>query len=246
MTTEEVIEQSIIEGNILRLPETQLDRKQYIEVKTKLELIGGKWKGGKVGGFVFEEDPTPYIEDIIGGDKRNLKKEYQFFETPDDLADYLVELAEVIPKHDVLEPSAGRGAIVKAIQRYLPDKTVNIFEIMDLNVKFLEKIQHIHFCGRDFMAIDDCYNNHFDTIISNPPFSKNQDIDHIKKMYEVLKTGGRIVSIMSSHWTFARGRKEAEFRMWLNDIGAEVLDIEPGRFKESGTMVGAKIVIINK
>jgi len=242
MTTEEVIEQSIISGNILKLPDVQLDRKQYMEVKNKLELIGGKWKGGKVGGFVFEEDPTPYIEDIIGGEKSNLKKEYQFFETPNDLADYLVELAEVSDKQCILEPSAGRGAIIKAIRRKLPNSPVYYYEIMDLNIKFLDKIPKLH-GGGDFMKSG---KGVYDRIIANPPFSKNQDIDHVRKMYEMLDGGGRIVSIMSSHWTFAGGRKEAEFRMWLNDIGAEILDIEPGRFKESGTMVGGKIVIINK
>jgi hypothetical protein len=245
MTTEEVIEQSTIDGNVLKLPDVQLDRKQYMEVKNKLELIGGKWKGGKIGGFVFDEDPTPYIKDIIGGEKRNLKKEYQFFETPDDLADYLVLLAGINNGDNVLEPSAGRGSIIKAIHRLFPDMVVDCFEIMDLNNKFLEKLPCTFRIGNDFLLLKDS-DNFYDRIIANPPFSKNQDIDHVRKMYEVMKPGGRIVSIMSNHWTFAGGRKEAEFRMWLSDIEAEIQGIDPGRFKESGTMVGGKIVIINK
>jgi hypothetical protein len=66
-----------------------------MEVKNKLELIGGKWKGGKVGGFVFQEDPTDMLEQIANGENRKLKKEFQFFATPDELADKLVELADI-------------------------------------------------------------------------------------------------------------------------------------------------------
>ena len=58
METLEILKNSKVEGNIIKLPQGQLDRQQYLEVKKKLELIGGKWKGGKVMGFVFEEDPT--------------------------------------------------------------------------------------------------------------------------------------------------------------------------------------------
>ncbi len=33
---------------------------------------------------------------------------------------------------------------------------------------------------------------------------------------------------------------------WLYEVGAEVIDIPRGEFKESGTMVGGKIIVINK
>ena len=38
----------------------------------------------------------------------------------------------------------------------------------------------------------------YDRIIANPPFTKNQDIDHVMQMWNFLKPGGRIVSIMSN------------------------------------------------
>jgi hypothetical protein len=58
-------------------------------------LIGGKWKGGKVFGFVFATDPTELLDQIANGEKRNLKKEFQFFATPEKLADELVYLADL-------------------------------------------------------------------------------------------------------------------------------------------------------
>ena len=95
MTKEEVLQKCTVEGNVVKLPNVQLDRNEYLEVKKALELIGGKWKGGKVFGFVFATDPTDLLAEIANGEKQNLKKEFQFFATPEKLADELVELHRV-------------------------------------------------------------------------------------------------------------------------------------------------------
>lgn len=83
-------------------------------------------------------------------------------------------------------------------------------------------------------------------IIANPPFYKNQDIDHIYKMYGKLSRGGGIVTIMSKHWEESRNKKETLFRNWLNEIDSEVIEVESGEFKNSGTSIATVIVIINK
>lgn len=43
-TKEQVLQNCTIEGNVVKLPSEQLDRKLYQEVAKALELIGGKWK----------------------------------------------------------------------------------------------------------------------------------------------------------------------------------------------------------
>ena len=53
MTKEQVLQDCKVEGNVVKLPNIQLDRKNYQEVAKALELIGGKWKGGKIRGFFF-------------------------------------------------------------------------------------------------------------------------------------------------------------------------------------------------
>ena len=65
-------------------------------------------------------------------------------------------------------------------------------------------------------------------------------------MYLYLRDGGRLVCITSNSWVNGSQKKLVEFREWLEKVGAEVIDIEAGSFKESGTMVGGKIVIIDK
>ena len=84
----------------------------------------------------------------------------------------------------------------------------------------------------------------FDRIIANPPFNKNQDIDHVKAMYRRLRKGGVLVSITSKHWQVSNNKKETEFRSWLDEVGADVEEIENGAFKESGTMIGGLIIKI--
>jgi hypothetical protein len=242
-TKEEVLQNCTVEGNVIKLPNTQLDRKLYQEVAKSLELIGGKWKGGKIFGFVFLTDPTDLLEEIANGEKRNLKKEFQFFATPDKLADELVYLAELKNHDTILEPSAGQGAIIKAINKVC-DVKVDCFELMNVNTIVLNKTGlNFNLIGEDFFKHN---GKSYTKIIANPPFTKNQDIDHLKEMYECLSRGGRLVCITSESWVNGTQKKQVDFKEWLEKVEAEILDIEKGSFKESGTMVGGKIVVINK
>lgn len=241
METKEILQQCAVEGNVIKLPNMQLERKQYLDVKKHLELIGGKWKGGKIQGFIFDANPSELLSQIANGEKRNLKKEYQFFETPDHLADWLVELAEIKPTDIVLEPSAGRGAIVKAIQRQLPAIDVFGYESMEINQSFLIKLDHFKLLGFDFLSECD---TSFDVIIANPPFSKNQDIDHVMHMFRHLKSGGRLISIISPHFLHASGKKETAFKTWLEEVKADIYKVDAGTFKESGTMIESRIIVV--
>ncbi len=240
----QTLKNSVVTGNIVKLPEGQLDRKIYVEVKTRLELIGGKWKGGKVSGFVFDEDPSELLDQIANGEKRNLKKEFQFFATPEALCDRLVKLADIHEGDLVLEPSAGQGAIVKAILNTGKTPVVYCFELMPINQTFLKRIEGVQLLGSDFLFAQ--AHNYYDRIVANPPFAKNQDIDHIYEMYNCLKEGGRLVSIASKHWQLSGNKKEIQFSEWLNDLGAEIIEIPAGEFKESGTAVATCIIVINK
>lgn len=241
MKTEEVLQQCTVEGSVVKLPGIQLERNLYLDVKKRLELIGGKWKSGKIQGFIFPNDPSKLLSQITNGEKRDLKKEFQFFETPEQLANRLVELAEIKCTDAVLEPSAGKGAIVKAIHREFPAIDVFGYELMDINQSFLSKLDHFKLLGSDFLKECD---TSFDVIVANPPFSKNQDIDHIRMMFGHLNPGGRLVSIASKHWTFAEGNKEKAFRKWMEEVEADVYDVDRGEFKESGTMIETCIIVI--
>lgn len=243
MTKQEVLQQCTVDGNVVKLPNIQLDRKLYQDVAKALELIGGKWKGGKVFGFIFNSDPTELLEQIGGGENRNLKKEFQFFATPESVADKLVYDADLQQYDTILEPSAGQGAIIKAINKVC-DVVPDCYELMPENVLMLKK------SGLSFNLIGDDFLRHqgkfYSKIIANPPFTKNQDIDHVKFMYSYLSRGGTLVSIMSESWREGTQKKQVEFRQWLKDVNASIYQLKKGSFKESGTMVGGVVVIIRK
>ena len=241
-TPEEILPLCIVEGFVLKLP-GELDYKgEYIPFKQKMDLIGGKWTGGKVMGFKFATDPNELLG-LVKGDTSKVKKESQFFGTPEHVADFMLSLVSIYNSDRVLEPSAGRGALVEAIRR---NTTVDVecYENMEINQVFLKKVEGVKFMGGDFLAAN--IKEKYDVIIANPPFSNNQDIEHIRKMYTSLKPGGNIVTLASKSWTFGQQKKQVEFREWLEEIDAERYEIPAGAFKESGTMVETVCLLLYK
>jgi hypothetical protein len=247
MEVTDILKQCTVEGNTVKLPGMQLDRGDYMKVKAAMLKMGGKWKGGKAQGFVFGIDPSGLIGQAAGGEVRNVKKEYQFFETPARLAAELVDMAAIDSMgHSVLEPSAGRGAIVRALNNKgtVPD----CFELMGENRAAMEGDSSLRFnmVGHDFLEGRGNGRPKYDRIVANPPFSRNQDIEHVMEMWGRLGEGGRIVSVASVHWQHSGNRKETAFREWLGGVGAVIEPLPPEAFKESGTMVRTCVLIIDK
>jgi hypothetical protein len=161
-----------VEGNTLYLPDRQLDRTLYTKVNKCLESIGGKWDK-KAKGHVFDSDPTELLNVIINtGEVVDIKKEYQFFPTPAEIAQKMIEWADIRPDDIVLEPSAGQGAIADLIP--YKDKLF-LCELNAQNAAVLRgKGYQVHegdFLRTEFLDVT--------KVVMNPPFSKQQDIDHV-------------------------------------------------------------------
>jgi phospholipid N-methyltransferase len=243
----EVLQACTVNRNVVHLPAQQLDRDMYLAVKNKLEKIGGHWKGGKIQGFLFEHDPAELLAEITQGKDRNLKKEFQYFPTSPDIARRLLTFGPTVGVHRVLEPSAGQGAIVEAIlQRYKYLKEVSCCELMPQNMAVLRAKKGVRIIGEDFLQLGFEFDNFFDLIVANPPFANNQDIDHIRKMYDVCNPGGTIVSIASIHWHESTHKKEKAFKSWLEELGAEIHFLPPGTFEHAGTKIASCYIYINK
>lgn len=236
-----------IAANVVYLPPISEPLANYADVRKALLNAGGTYKNCS---FIFPNDAQPYIDRLMGGKSVNIKKEFQFFATPAELADKLVKEADITQWEMILEPSAGQGAIMEAVLRecdYL-NNPIDYCELMDVNRAVIEKKINSGLrgicVGHDFLLLKNSYQ--WDKIIANPPFNKNQDIDHIRKMYQVCKTGGRIATIASNSWRTGSQNKQVEFREWLEEINAVVEDIEAGAFKESGTNIATCMIIIDK
>ena len=150
----------------------------------------------------------------------------------------MVEKAEIEDEHICAEPQAGQGGLAD-----LFGNSPLCIELMPENAQILRDKGYEVIEG-DFLECD--FPERFDRIVANPPFTKNQDIDHIRHMYKCLKKKGRIVSCASLSWKQGSQKKQVAFREWLEEIGAEVEELDGGEFKESGTNIKACIITINR
>ena len=237
----EILLNSKIIENRLYLPDIQLDRNDYLKLSKELTSLGGKWKGGKVGAFVFDFDPQ-LIVDKICNNKVNTKKMTQFFPTPNKIVKKMLDGVEIKHSDKLLEPSAGQGAIIEELIKF--NSNISYCEFEDINVDILKnKYPNLKFLKHDFLEVD---NLKFDKIFANPPFSKSQDIIHIKHMYDLLNKDGVLVSISGTSWKYKVDKKSKDFKDWLLTQKHSIEDIESGEFSESGTNVATCLIKIYK
>lgn len=242
-TVRDILAECTVEGNLLKLPDRQLDRKTYTDVNKVLEGLGGKWER-KLKGHLFDSSPEAALEEVIlSGEYTNSKKEFQFFETPTELASKLCDMAEITSDCTVLEPSVGKGRIADEIMKRRSAK-LYCFEINKDMEKYLEDKPYAVYY-EDFLNLSKEYDIP-DRIVMNPPFSKQQDIDHVYKAFDCLKPGGILVSVMSTSHTYRTNQKSELFREFLVQTGAETEFLPQGTFKESGTMANTCVIKIRK
>ncbi len=226
-----------IAGQRAELPTVPL--KLYPQIKKILTAAGAVYKRG---GFDFPPhlNPMEVIELLRAGETINPKKDYQFFETPPDVAKRVVEALGDIQGRRVLEPSAGRGALADLAKAAGAD--VVTVEAWDLNAKVLrDKGFIVH--EADFLQLTPADIGMFDAIVANPPFTRNADIRHVEHMLSFLKPGGVLSTITSAHWDTASHATAARFKQWIADKGVYVEEIPAGAFKSSGTSVPSRHLV---
>ncbi|WP_051334353.1 DUF3560 domain-containing protein [Bradyrhizobium sp. Ai1a-2] len=159
----------------------------------------------------------------------------QLFETPPRLAADVVEFAEIEPDHRVLEPSAGTGALLRAIGP-APDKVA-----VEINPQLVQALASAPVSGlrihcANFLKCSTDELGKFDRVLMNPPFKDGDDIRHIEHARTFLRPGGRLVAIC------ADGPRQ---RARLEPIALEYRPLPAGSFKSAGTMVNTALVVID-
>jgi len=229
-------------GNVAHLPKTPLN--DYAGLKKMLTKANGKYKKNT---FEFPYPAQAIINRLLSGEVIDFKKEFQFFPTPPEMCEILVNQVLWNKENmEILEPSAGHGALIDEILKRQPGANIDAVELSHLNFEVLldkYKKENMTITQGDFLDLR--FSKKYDLIVANPPFSKNQDIDHVKKMYELLNEGGQLISIMSTSWTFGQQKKQIEFREWIEENGMYIENGQ-GSFKTSGTMVNTVLVTITK
>lgn len=194
------------------------------------------------------QPPTSSIEDQIRKAKRELvgTKIEGFIPTPEPVVEQMLRLADIRDNARVLEPSAGWGNIADAVRQRHPDITVDCIELVSSLRRILELKGH-NLVSHDALSYTTA--DLYDTILMNPPFENNQDIQHVRYCYEhLLKPGGRLVAIMSEHPFFGREKQAQDFRDWLEQTGSSD-PLPDGTFEKSEyrpTSVRTRLVVIDK
>tara|TARA_Y200000002_G_scaffold375259_1_gene377262 strand:+ start:289 stop:1461 length:1173 start_codon:yes stop_codon:yes gene_type:complete len=135
---------------------------------------------------------------ISAEEKNQIHEKGQYFTKNEILQEFVRRLILNKP-NKILEPSMGRGDLIKYIQSKNKNIKFDLYEI-DETIDFLQEIQkeQIHF--GDFLQQE--INNKYKTIIGNPPYVKtktgNLYIDFIDRCYELLEDKGELIFIVPS------------------------------------------------
>lgn len=121
-------------------------------------------------------------------------RDYTKFFTYPETASFMASLLNPEDMDAILEPSAGNGALVKAVKNIAPKSIVFAFEIDKQWEKDLRKCANIVVI-KDFLTIP-VYAK-FTSCVANPPFGNGTDLRaHFNHIRDHVKTGGKIVMIV--------------------------------------------------
>lgn len=231
----------------------QLDRMLYVKVDKVLQACGGRWSRADRKHVFAINDPAMLLEKVMATGEVTTDADLGFFPTPPDLVRRMLDLAEVGAGTVMLEPSAGDGAI--AMPAYHRGADVDCFEIdVGRSKRICERLHGAAVAGRedgaglwnvttaDFLTVSP--EPVYDAVVMNPPFAKQQDIDHVRHALAFLRPGGRLVAVMSAGTLFRTNKKAVDFRKLIEDGGGVIEDLPENTFKASGTNVNTVLVCI--
>lgn len=179
------------------------DKAALAEAEKVLAAIGGvRDKEGKQEFWRFDYEPGHVLEQIICSGRIPDQKSHQFYPTPQDLAERVVELAKggAHPGMAWLEPSAGQGGLADL----MPKERTQCVEISPLHCQILKAKGH-NVTEADFLKLP--VNGPFDRIVMNPPFSEGRWQAHLQHAAGMLAKDGRLVAILPAS---ARGKTVLE------------------------------------
>ncbi len=153
----------------------------------------------------------------------------------------MVELAEIEDGQEVLEPSAGTGALVNAIRLAMAEGKAGRCAItaVEVNSSLAHRLAFLDCLGasrvhpKDFLECNGDLGK-FERILMNPPFENASDIKHIQHAITFLKPGGRLVAIC------ANGPRQ---NTTLQPLSTEWEELPEGTF--AGTGVRAVLMTVD-
>lgn len=130
---------------------------------------------------------------------RALKKKTQFFETPNSIAENMINLCGLGRSSKILEPSAGRGKLLHQLKKEYNYSWFNEVQIdvCESYEPFIEELNSSYnFICNDFLDYNYKDSCKYDFIIMNPPYSRNQAVRHVRHAWNHLNPSGRIIALL--------------------------------------------------
>lgn len=239
-----VLSQCTISGNIIRIS-TQLTPDLYGEVNEALIRMGGRWKGGRTKGHVFEFDPTELLKTVIATGQLPHKNPLAFFPSPPPVVAMIrEELSDFwwLAEKGILEPSAGHGALADIVTDADHAQYLTTIEINPLNCAVLRRNGYTPIEG-DFLT----HTGSYGIILMNPPFSVEGDktayITHLQHAWSMLTDPGVLVSVVPVGWLHSTSL--SSFRDFVFQHGI-YYQLPSNVFASAGTNADTAIIRLEK
>lgn len=226
-------------------------------LKSTMVALGGTWRKGSKkakGGFVFAEgtDVAEVVRLAQATGEVLDPRLVGFVPTPDPIADMLVDWIDPQAGNVILEPEAGSGNIVRAIERGVSDRAsrgkvvVACYELLEQNRAKLAELAEdadveVKILGDDFLKADPEKSTVYDSVAMNPPFENRADVIHVRHACRFVKPGGKVAAIVSGGAMFRDDKIGREFRSFVASHGTIEM-LPDGSFESEGTCVRTAIV----
>lgn len=241
-------------------PSRVITDNEYNRLKPLIGLVGGFWRE-KYGGFSFNgtkqdvERKMEYcsrLDSFTIPDEVLQRSKYKFYPTPSEIAENLVDLANISELDVCLEPSAGQGSILDCIVK----KTSHYVavELDPLNIDCLVnrgyKVYHMPF--EDYYNFYKYYRNYkveqeITRVVMNPPFAETLCLRHVMLAYDLLAPGGILVTILPENALYYKNNKVTDtFNCLLKGIQSECKPMATRVFANMGVNVHTVVLVMHK
>jgi len=121
-----------------------------------------------------------------------------YYPTPASLIQEMLKRVNLDTVKSILEPSAGKGNLVKAIRKYEEGYNRHTFDIdtveLSSELRHVLKGENIRVVHDDFLTFQTL--KRYDLVIMNPPFSTADR--HVLKAFDMVRDGGTLIAIVNA------------------------------------------------
>lgn len=199
--------------------------------------------------FENEKRETVKAEYLPAGDNKD------FYPTPNKLAGKLIAGVNWKNVKEILEPSAGKGDLVEAVQRMREqykycdrikgaakgtEKNFDVIEL-DYNLRLILRGKGMRLVGDDFLQFRT--NKRYDLIIMNPPFLDGAK--HLLHAIEIQKEGGQIACLLNAETIRNPYTNERKLLKSLLAKYEARIEFVQDAFKEAERKTGVEVAVIH-